>query len=64
MRKNRSEPLARLLSSAPRRGVLLFLFWTVHGPFSFFLLEEKEKMGGCKGPAIFMAETSPARKGE
>ena len=28
--------------------VLLFLFWTVHGPFSRFLLEEKEKMGGAK----------------
>ena len=24
----------------------LFLFWTVHGPFSLFLREEKEKMGG------------------
>ncbi len=27
--------------------LLLFLFWTVHGPFSLFLLEEKEKMGGA-----------------
>jgi hypothetical protein len=31
----------------PRRPLLLFLFWTVHGPFSRFLLEEKEKMGGA-----------------
>ena len=37
-------------SGAPRIAapVLLFLFWTVHGPFSLFLLEEKEKMGGAK----------------
>ena len=36
-------------SAAPRRfpRILLFLFWTVHGPFSRFLLEEKEKMGGA-----------------
>ncbi|WP_207636916.1 hypothetical protein [Oscillibacter sp. 1-3] len=25
----------------------LFLFWTVHGPFSLFLRAEKEKMGGA-----------------
>ncbi len=24
----------------------LFLFWTVNGPFSLFLCQEKEKMGG------------------
>ena len=36
-------------AAPPRRPpLLLFLFWTVHGPFSFFLLEEKEKMGGAK----------------
>ncbi|MCI8691029.1 MAG: hypothetical protein HFF87_12115 [Oscillibacter sp.] len=29
----------------------LFLFWTVHGPFSLFLRQEKEKMGGGNGPA-------------
>jgi hypothetical protein len=36
-------------AAVPRRfpRVLLFLFWTVHGPFSRFLLEEKEKMGGA-----------------
>ncbi len=33
---------------SPRGPLLLFLFWTVHGPFSRFLLEEKEKMGGAK----------------
>jgi len=27
----------------------LFLFWTVHGPFSLFLRGEKEKMGGGNG---------------
>ena len=31
----------------PHPPLLLFLFWTVHGPFSLFLLEEKEKMGGA-----------------
>ena len=36
-------------AAPPRRPrILLFLFWTVHGPFSLFLLEEKEKMGGAK----------------
>ena len=35
-------------AAPPRRPpLLLFLFWTVHGPFSHFLLEEKEKMGGA-----------------
>jgi hypothetical protein len=40
----------------------------MHGPFSRFLLEEKEKMGGCiapvifNEPAIFMAVISPARR--
>ena len=28
-------------------SLLLLLFWTVHGPFSRFLLEENEKMGGA-----------------
>ncbi len=28
----------------------LFLFWTVNGPFSLFLREEKEKMGGSTHP--------------
>ena len=31
---------------------LLFLFWTVHGPFSRFLLEEKEKMGGADRKSV------------
>ena len=44
----------------PRRSpVLLFLFWTVHGPFSLFLLARKRENGGCKEPAIFMAVSSP-----
>ena len=35
--------------------ILLFLFWTVHGPFSRFLLEEKEKMGGAlHQPSIWL----------
>ena len=34
-------------SPVPRRAILPFLFWTVHGPFSLFLLEGKEKMGGA-----------------
>ena len=37
----------------------LFLFWTVHGPFSLFLRSEKEKMGGCIAPAIIMAKSPP-----
>ncbi len=49
--------------SSPTGAILLFLFWTVHGPFSLFLLEEKEKMGGCNAPAIIMAVIPPARKG-
>ena len=35
---------ARTGKFSPRR---LFLFWTVHGPFSLFLRPEKEKMGGA-----------------
>ena len=34
----------------------LFLFWTVNGPFSLFLREEKEKMGGSNLPAMGMAK--------
>ena len=41
--------------TSPRRGVLLFLFWTVHGPFSLFLLEEKEKMGGAMNQPSLVA---------
>ena len=53
-------------SGAPpyRSPVLLFLFWTVHGPFSLFLLEEKEKMGGAKHQPSSWLISSPARKGE
>jgi hypothetical protein len=45
----------------PRRSpVLLFLFWTVHGPFSLFLLEEKEKMGGAKDqPSSWLKSPRP-----
>jgi len=51
----------------PRRAPVprekrLFLFWTVHGPFSLFLREEKEKMGGVKDqPSSWL--NLPARKG-
>ena len=68
LRRVRSHScLPPVIQARPRIAtpVLLFLFWTVHGPFSLFLLEEKEKMGGAKAPAIFMAEIPPpARKGE
>ena len=40
-------------AAPPRRSrILLFLFWTVHGPFSHFLLEEKETApaGACRRP--------------
>ena len=53
-------------SAAPsyRPPFLLFLFWTVHGPFSRFLLEEKEKMGGAKNQPSSWLNSSPARKGD
>ena len=58
--------LPPVIQARPRIAtpVLLFLFWTVHGPFSLFLLARKRENGGCKAPAIFMAEILPARKGE
>ena len=48
-------------SGAPpyRSPLLLFLFWTVHGPFSLFLLEEKEKMGGAKDQPSSWLKSSP-----
>ena len=42
-----APPIIQPRSPVPRGPLLLFLFWTVHGPFSRFLLEEKEKMGGA-----------------
>ena len=57
----KSSPQARPPSPVSKR---LFLFWTVHGPFSLFLRIRKRENGGCIGPAIFMAEILPARKGE
>ena len=42
-------------------SLLLFLFWTVHGPFSRFLLEEKEKMGGAKDQPSSWLKFPPAR---
>jgi len=41
----------------------LFLFWTVHGPFSLFGATEKRKWG-VHCPAIIMAEIHPARQGK
>ena len=41
----KASPQARPPSPVSKR---LFLFWTVHGPFSLFLRTEKEKMGGAK----------------
>ena len=41
------KPLRWVFAGAPVSPLLLLLFWTVHGPFSRFLLEEKEKMGGA-----------------
>ena len=45
--KNGGTPCASPVPRPPAGTILLFLFWTVHGPFSRFLLEEKEKMGGA-----------------
>nr|WP_325238179.1 hypothetical protein [uncultured Oscillibacter sp.] len=51
-------------AAPPRRSrILLFLFWTVHGPFSHFLLEEKEKMGGALHQPSLVA-IPPRPKGE
>jgi hypothetical protein len=36
----------------------------VHGPFSHFLLEEKEKMGGALHQPSSWLKSLPARKGE
>ncbi len=44
--------LAKLDRRASSRHQRLFLFWTVHGPFSLFLRPEKEKMGGAMLPFI------------
>ena len=60
----------QVFSAAPMNGVhsrkdqKAFSLLDVHGPFSLFLLARKRENGGCKAPAIFMAESSPARKGE
>ena len=53
-----------LASYPPAGDLLLFLFWTVHGPFSLFLLEEKEKMGGAKNqPSSWLLTSPPVRAG-
>ena len=62
--KNGGTPCASPVPRPPAGVILLFLFWTVHGPFSLFLLARKRENGGCNAPAIIMAEIPPARKGE
>ena len=61
--RGKSFRLRRSFSRAPVSSpFLLFLFWTVHGPFSRFLLEEKEKMGGAKNqPSSWLNPPPPAR---
>ncbi len=62
--RTRRKYLLRVPSSpVPRRALLLFLFWTVHGPFSLFLLEEKEKMGGAMNQPSLVSNP-PRPKGE
>ncbi len=57
-------PFARPLVPRPPAGAVLpFLFWTVHGPFSLFLLEEKEKMGGAMNQPSLVS-ILPRPKGE
>ena len=57
-------PFARPLVPRPPAGAVLpFLFWTVHGPFSRFLLEEKEKMGGALHQPSLVSNP-PRPKGE
>ena len=46
----------------PAGAILLFLFWTVHGPFSLFLLARKRENGGCNEPAIAGIQSPPARR--
>ena len=55
-------PFARPLVPRPPAGAVLpFLFWTVHGPFSLFLLEGKEKMGGAMNQPSLVSNP-PARR--
>ncbi len=52
---NQSETL-------PQAPKSLFLFWTVHGPFSLFLRSEKEKMGGASAqPSSWLKSPPPVR---
>ena len=49
-------------SALPQGPKSLFLFWTVHGPFSLFLRSEKEKMGGAMNqPSSWLNSTPPVR---
>ena len=58
--RGKSFRLRRSFSRAPVVSrILLFLFWTVHGPFSRFLLEEKEKMGGALHQPSLVANPPP-----
>ena len=57
--KNGGTPCAPPVLRPPAGAILLFLFWTVHGPFSLFLLEEKEKMGGAMNQPSSWLKSSP-----
>ena len=60
--KNGGTPCASPVLRPPAGAILLFLFWTVHGPFSLFLLEEKEKMGGAMNqPSSWLKSPPPVR---
>ena len=51
---NRSKKL-------PQPPKSLFLFWTVHGPFSLFLRSEKEKTGGALDqPSSWLKSSRPS----
>ena len=57
--KNGGTPCASPVFRPPAGALLLFLFWTVHGPFSLFLLARKRENGGCIAPAIAGIQSPP-----
>ena len=63
--RGKSFRLRRSFSRAPVASpVTSFSLLDRARPVFSFSSGRKRENGGCKGPAIFMAESSPARKGE
>ena len=55
------KPLRWVFAGAPVSPLLLLLFWTVHGPFSRFLLEEN--LGPPPQPSVAVAVGRGGRNG-